>query len=90
MRPAHLGERLGFVDGEPPGAGEMQEEQVILHQIAAERRFRQIAAGESQHEIVPRIGRPARAGSGDQAREQSVRHPSAEQHVAGVRRQGAR
>src|SRR5439155_14344896 len=44
----------------------MQQKQVILHQIAAERRLRQIAARQAQHEFVPRIGGPDLARGIDQ------------------------
>jgi hypothetical protein len=69
LRPAHLGQILRFVDCQPPGAGEMVEKQIILHQIAPEGRLGQVALGQSPHELVPRIGRPDVAGGGAQAPE---------------------
>ena len=65
LRPAHLGEGVRFVDGEPPGAGEMQEEQIVLHEIAAEGRLGQVAMRQAQHELVSGIGGPDIAGGGD-------------------------
>ena len=53
----------------------MQQEQVILHQIAAERGLRQVAAREAQHEFVPRVGLPPAARGGDAGgRKRSPRH----------------
>ena len=51
----------------------MQKEQVILHQIAAKRGFRQIAAREAQHEFVPCVGVPP-AGGGHEAAEKVTGH----------------
>src|SRR5438132_1355311 len=48
----------------------MQEEQVILHEIAAEGRLGQVAMRQTQHEFVPGIGGPDIARGGDQAPEQ--------------------
>ena len=47
LRPTHLGERIGLINREPPGAGKVQQEQVILHEISAECRLRQIALSEA-------------------------------------------
>jgi hypothetical protein len=36
----------------------MQQEQVVLHQVAPKARLRQIAGGQPKHELMPGIGIP--------------------------------
>src|SRR5580700_1065669 len=79
LRAAHLGERFGFVDSQPPGAGEMQEEEIILHEIAPEGRLGQVAARYGKDEFMAGIGGPSRAGGGGESPEQLAGHGSAEQ-----------
>src|SRR5207248_10784211 len=66
LRPAHFRQRIGFVDRETPGAGEMEQKQVILHEVSAERRLRQITASEPQHKFMPRVAAPGIARAIDE------------------------
>ena len=74
LRPPHLGERVGFIDRQAPGAGEVAEKQVVLDQIMAEAGLRQFAAGQPQHEIVARIAAPSRGRGRNQPGKQGLRH----------------
>ena len=55
----------------------MQQEQVVLNQIATEGGFGKVAARQRQHEFVPGVSGPDRTGGGDQAIEQCTGHGSA-------------
>jgi len=46
LRAAHFGQRLGFVDRQAPSAREMDQKQIILHQVSPEARLGQIPAGQ--------------------------------------------
>ena len=57
---ADLGEGVGFVGRQRIGARELDEEQVILNEIAAKSRLGQRAVGETKHEVMLGIGAPRR------------------------------
>jgi hypothetical protein len=67
--PPHLAQRIGFVDRQTPGAREMKQKQIVLHQIAAKARFGQFAAGDQKHEPVADVSVPVPRGCCDQTRE---------------------
>ena len=71
LRPAHLGERVGFVDRQTPGTRKMDQKQIVLHQIAPKAGLGQIAAGQQKHKAVAGISVPRRFRGLDQAREEA-------------------
>ena len=77
----HIGQRAALVRGQRVGAGELDQEQVVLHQIALERRQRQAAIAEAAHEGVVDVGIPVirRSGlqSGKQGHVDRLRQPQA-------------
>ena len=57
----HLGQRAGLDHAERPGAAEMDQEAVVLHEIGQERLPGQGAVGHPLHEIVADVVVPRRA-----------------------------
>lgn len=55
---AQVRDGAGLVDRQPPGAGEMDEEEIVLLQIVPEGLGRQRAGAELPHEVVLAIGPP--------------------------------
>ena len=89
---AHFAERIGFVDRQTPGTREMDQKEIVLHQIASEALLGQLATGQQKHKRVADIRAPVPIGRRDQTREKGwARRPSAEteaqleQQVAGRR-----
>ena len=58
----HVGERAALVGGERIGARKLDQEQIILHQIHAKRRFRQSAIAQLPDEVVIDIAGPFVSG----------------------------
>ena len=57
-RRPHVGERLGLVDRQRIGTGEMDQEEIVLRQVVAEGRLGQVARAEPPDEGMLDIGPP--------------------------------
>ena len=55
---AHVGERGRLVDGEGIGAGKLDQEKIVLHEVVTERRLGQRTVRHTFGEGVPGIGLP--------------------------------
>jgi len=58
LRSAHFGKRIGFIDRQTPSAREVDQKQIVLHQIAPETGLGQIAARQQKDKLVTGIGPP--------------------------------
>ena len=67
-----VSQRRALEAGERVGAGEMDQEQIVLDQEVSERLLRQRACPECPHEFVRNIALPRRAGVAPQPTEQPV------------------
>ena len=68
-RRADFGQRVRLVGGKPVGAGELDQEQVVLHQIVAERGLGQCAVAQALHEGMLDIASPVVRGGLAERRE---------------------
>ena len=59
---AHVSERGRFVDGERVGAGELDQEQIILHEVVPERRLGKRGVRHAVRESVLGIAAPLGGG----------------------------
>ncbi|MNI85772.1 hypothetical protein D3C73_1427950 [compost metagenome] len=66
---ADVGRQPAFISGKRPGTGELDEEQVVLHQVSPERVFAQSALTHLPNEGVVYIARPLGRSGGLQALE---------------------
>ena len=66
----HVGQGPALVRGQGVGAGELDQEQVVLHQVVAEGGLGQAAVAEPAHEGVVDVGVPVVGGGGLEAFEQ--------------------
>lgn len=62
LRCTHVDERAALVGRERMGAGELDQEQVVLHKVGAERGLRQGARPHLAHEVVVDVALPVGSG----------------------------
>ncbi|MNE26042.1 hypothetical protein D3C80_1193930 [compost metagenome] len=72
----NVSRQAAFVGGQRPGAGELDQEQVVLHQVSPKRRLAQRAFAHLPHEIVIDIAIPLAGAGGFEAIENIHAHAS--------------